>query len=208
MLNKDEQGAALLREKPQLQMKRRLTPFLMLAGGIVILGALLVVAWQVYTANQPSSSSRQTCNTCTKGRQVFSSSPPWERYPAIYWQTLRTQVAQGFHMSEQQMKSALQPAGQQPTGTPAAKVITSQTALPVQGSGKIAGQSLSNLARTRGISPDQLHAIEVAAVQQAHTVLVNQRFLTQQQASENIQAILTLDQDSLNAHIIEAFAGH
>lgn len=189
MMNMDEPKAQLLQEKPQQQKKLRLTSLLLLSGGIIILGALLIVAWQVYAANNVSSN--KTAQTGTK-----DASAPWDNYPTIYWQTLRTQVAQGLHLSEQQIESRVQsdfPATQTANG---AKFNVSATA---------ATQALSDLARAQGISQQQLHAIEVNAIQKAHAALVTQGVLTQQQASENNQTLIAMGQDSVSLHIITAF---
>jgi hypothetical protein len=204
MLNKSEQHAELLRNKPQQRTKLRPAPLLLLMGSVIILGALLVLAWQAYTIANGSAGTARSCTTCTGGEgNNGSNDPPWEHYPTVYWQTLRTQVAQGFHMSEKQMQVALQSA-MQPAGTSTEKGNANQNSASVRGDGK----ALSDLATAQGISQNQLHAIEAAAIQQAHAVLVNQKVLTQQDASDNIRAILAMDQNSLNVYIIEVFTSH
>src|SRR5882672_10895768 len=116
MLNKDEDKVDLLQKKPQRQKKPRLAPLLLLMGGIVILSTLLVAAWQVYTLNNtssrtPSNASSQAPKTSTQQVNTSNDAPFWDHYPDVYWQTLRTQAAQGFHMNVQQMKSALLSSG-------------------------------------------------------------------------------------------------
>ncbi|GHO55742.1 hypothetical protein [Ktedonobacter robiniae] len=154
MLNNNEQNS--LQRKPERQKKLRLAPLLLLLGGVVIMGTLLMVAWQVYTTNSQSSSAGRTA-TQKQGGSGSQDAPFWDNYPAIYWKTLRTQVAQGFHMSEQQMQSAV-----------------NVTKDPEDGKHGMLGKPLSDLATAHGISQDQLHTIEVNAVQKAHAILVSQ----------------------------------
>lgn len=198
MLKDSQHKTNLLQEKPQRRQGSRLALLLCLLGGIVILGAGLVVAWhQIHAANNaPVSATPQPGKNQTANNNAVS---PWANYPAVYWQTLRTQMAQGFHMSEQQMKSTLQ------TSVPPTADAASQ---PKSNSAPDVGKPLSDLAIAQNITQEQLHTMEVNAVQQAHTVLVSQGILTQQQADENIQAITTMDQSSLNWHIIDAFVNH
>ncbi|GHO72568.1 hypothetical protein KSD_03390 [Ktedonobacter sp. SOSP1-85] len=189
MLNKDEQQMRLLQQKPQQQQKLRPAPFLLLLGGIVILGALLVVGWQVYTTNNASSSTgSRTGERPTQG----PTHAPWDDYPEVYWQTLRAHVAQGLHMTEQQIQSNLQSTFHANSSSNKKEIAAAEVA-----------QWLSNLASAHGISQTQLHTIEVTAVQQAHAVLVEQHVLTQQQADENMHS---MNQDDLNFHIVDAFS--
>jgi hypothetical protein len=190
----DEQTAELLRNKPQRQKKPGLKSLLLLLGGLVILGALFVAAWQVYALNNPSSPAQSKTNTGNQGGDGASN--PWENYPSIYWQTLKTQIAQGLHMDEQQVVSKVQsqvPATQTTNGSKFG--LDSSTATTI----------LNNLAHSQGLSQAQLHTIEVNAIQQAHAVLVQRGVLTQQQASKNLQALLALDRDNINLHVVSAF---
>jgi hypothetical protein len=190
MLNKEEQKSDLLQKKPQRQTGWRLMPVLILLGVIVILGGALVAVWRVYTTN--STSPTQTAKK--GGPSTSSGSAPWDSYPAVYWQTLRAQFAQGMHMTEQQVKDNLQStylATQ--SATAGGQVGVNDTA---------ATQWLNNLAQAQGISQAQLHTIELTAVKQAHAVLVQQHVLTQQQADQTING---MSQDDLNAHMFDAF---
>src|SRR5437762_218346 len=92
MLNTNEQKAELLQRKPERQTKHRFAPLLLLLGGIVILGALLVVAWQVYATNNAASSANKS-STQTKGgtgkpSKQSQGNAPSDNYPPVYWQTL------------------------------------------------------------------------------------------------------------------------
>lgn len=180
MLNQEEQKSDLLQKKPQRQTGWRLMPVLISLGVIVILAGVLVAVWQIYTTNKaPSSANTPSTQTTKKGGPATGSSgSSWDNYPTVYWQTLRTQFAQGMHMTEQQVKNNLQStylATQ--SATTGGRVEVNDTA---------ATQWLNNLAQTQGISQTQLHTIELTAVKQAHAVLVRQGVLTQQQANQTI----------------------
>jgi hypothetical protein len=196
MLNKEEQPSELLQTKPQRQTGLRLMPVLILLGGIVILGAVLVAGWRVYTTDSASPGTRSQTQTGggTGNGSTSSSGAPSDNYPIVYWQTLRAQFAQGLHMTEQQVENNLQ-----------ASLLARQTA-PSNGTVGInaaaASHWLSGPAQARGISQDQLHTIETTAVQRAYAVLIEQHVLTQQQADEAIQG---MSQDELNLQIMEAF---
>ncbi|GHO49030.1 hypothetical protein [Ktedonospora formicarum] len=193
MLNKGEQPIELLQQKPpRRQQKLSFAPFLLLIGGTVILGALLVGAWQVYTTNNNVSSNTERQSTGGKGNSAQDPAS-WDSYPQVYWQTLRTEVAQGLHMSEQQIQSNFQSTFHTNSSSNKQDITAAEVA-----------QWLSNLANAHGVSQKQLHTLEVTAVQKAHTVLVNQHVLTQQQANENMRRLN--NQDDLNMHIFNAFA--
>jgi hypothetical protein len=195
----------LLRKKPQRDRKKTLwqsgRQFLILLGGLVILGVVLLAVWQMHTTNAspgtggPSSTAGASTQTAKGGGQSSNGSgSPWDSYPAVYWQTLRTQFAQGMHMTEQQVKNNLQStylATQ--SATAGGRVEVNDTA---------ATQWLNNLAQEQGISQTQLHTIELTAVKQAHAVLVQQNVLTQQQADQTING---MSQNDLNAHMFDAF---
>lgn len=192
MLNKDEQQIELLQQKPPRRQKLSFAPFLLLIGGIVILSALLVVSWQVYTTNNNASSN--TGRQPTQGKGTRAQDPAsWDSYPQVYWQTLRKEVAQGLQMSEQQIQSNLQSTFHANSSSNKKEITAAEVV-----------QWLSNLASAHGVSQEQLHTIEVTAVQKAHTVLVNQHVLTQQQANENMRRLD--NQDDLTMHIFNAFA--
>ncbi|EFH80193.1 hypothetical protein [Ktedonobacter racemifer] len=188
MLNNNEQNS--LQRKPERQKKLRLAPLLLLLGGVVIMGTLLMVAWQVYTTNQSPSSTGRGSTQGTEG----PTHAPWDDYPEVYWQTLRAQVAQGLHMTEQQIHDNLH-------STLLANASTGSNQTEI--SSADAAQWMSDLASAHGVSQAQLHTIEVTAVQKAHTILVNQHVLTQQQADENMHM---MNQDNLNFNMVNAFS--
>jgi hypothetical protein len=194
MLNKEEQSSDLLQKKPQRQTGWRLMPFLMLPGMIIILGVVLVGAWRI-TNSAPSSTGSSAQNTGNTGnRGTSNSQTPGDNHPAVYWQTLRVQFAQGMHMTEQQIQENVQStllATHPPTTNGRVELNAADAA-----------QWVSDLATARGISQNQLHTIEVTAVQRAYAVLVEQHVLTQQQANEDIQG---MSQDDLNDNIMSAF---
>ncbi|GHO80601.1 hypothetical protein KSD_83720 [Ktedonobacter sp. SOSP1-85] len=200
MLNDEEQAkegkiAELLQQKPQRQTGLRLMPVLILLGVIVILGAVFVGAWRVYTTNSASPSRTQNNgSTGKKGGSNSSREAPWENYPAVYGQILRAQFAQGMHMTEQQVQGNFRStvlATQTPGGHVGVEISSPQVT-----------KWLNDLAQTQGISQDQLHTIEATAIQQAHATLVQQHVLTQQQADQTIRG---MNQDDMNMNIMVAF---
>ncbi|GHO47669.1 hypothetical protein [Ktedonospora formicarum] len=190
MLNKDEHHANLLQQKPQRQQKLRLAPFLFLLGGMVILSVLLLAGWQVYITNTAPSS---TGNISTQHDDPVHK--PWDDYPDVYWQTLRAQMAQRLHMSEQQIRDNLH-----------ATLLANNSAdgNKTNISSADAAKWMKDLASAHGISQEQLHIIELTAVRQAHKTLVDRHKLTQQQADENMRK---MNQDDLNFHMVDAFSG-
>lgn len=195
----EEKIAELLQQKPQRQIGLRLKSFLFLLGVIIILGAGLVIVWRVYTTSSASPSRIQNNGSTGKaGSSNSSDEAPWENYPAVYWQTLRAQFAQGLHMTEQQVQDNFR-----------SSVLATQTSVSHGGAGKgyeitspQATKWLNDLAQTQGISQGQLHTIEATAVQQAHAALVQQRVLTQRQADQTIRG---MNQDDMNMNMMEAF---
>lgn len=191
-----------LRRKPERRSGPGLTWVFLALGGVLILAVISIVAWQVFsTQHQPPSTSGASKQGGPGPKKPDSGNitPPWAKYPAIYWQTLRTQIAQDFHMSEQQLRDRLAP-----------EVNATATAMSNAGKGAqpAPGKPLSDLAVQLGITTDQLHAFEVSAVQKGHDAMVHQGVITQQQATQGVADVLNVDQDTLNWHMIDAFVNH
>lgn len=204
-LNERDTSQQLLRHKPEPRAGLRLAQLVPILGVVIILVALAVVAWQVLSSQlatgRPSQATTQGGGGGSQGKGGSGNAvPPWAHYPAVYWQTLREQVAQGFHMSVQEMKTKLQPA--------VSATATASSGVRDKSLAPAPGKPLSDLAVQLGITQDQLHTIEVNAVQRAHDVMVQQKYMTQGQEQQSIQAVLNQDQGSLNWHMIEAFVNH
>lgn len=196
MLNKEKQSSDLLQQKPQRQTGPRLLSVLILPGVIIILGVVLMGAWRVYITNNASlntaASAQSTGSTGSKGTN--SSQALGMSHPAEYWQTLRAQFAQGMHMTEQQIQENMQ-----------STLLATPTHLTNGGvnlNATDAAKWVGDLASARGIPQDQLHTIEVTAIQRAYAVLVEQHVLTNQQANEKVQG---MSQADLNDDVMSAF---
>jgi hypothetical protein len=191
MLNKGEPKEELLRTKPERGTTLRPAPFLLLIGGVIILSTLFVVVWQVASTSNGSSNANTGNSPGKQQSTTTDDRAPWDRYPSAYWQTLRAQIAQGLHLSEQQIKDKM------------------QTAFPKEGSDKEIGKAIvkwwNDLATTQGLTQQQFQTLKKTAIQQAHAELVRQQVLTQQKSDENSALLLALDQNSLNIHITDAF---
>jgi hypothetical protein len=133
-------------DRPERGHRRKL-PRLMLVltsgGSLLLLGAILLVVWQV-VAPQPTSGGNGTGSPGT-GAGATKITQPEQEYPALYWQTIREQVAAGLHLTVDQLKAKLTtPTEQGPKGPTA--------------------PDISEVAMQQGIDAEHLRAIEIAAV--------------------------------------------
>ncbi|HXR66241.1 MAG TPA: hypothetical protein VN729_09960 [Ktedonobacteraceae bacterium] len=182
---------SLLQEKPQRQARgmNKTAVILICLGAVVILGVVLILVWQAAQTPAASSSSPGTKNTTSsanpsstqldKGKSQFAIPPGGEGDKPIYWQTLEQQVAQSLHLSPEQIKSKI-----------------SATTL------------VADIARTQGISADQLQPIERNAIQKALDQLVAQNIETAQQESQWMQTVNGWDKNTLDAYVTGSFSSH
>jgi hypothetical protein len=188
-----------LQNRPQRRSRRGLAALLLLLGCVIIVGVVAIVAWQALAQHTPSPSlSAPGTNEPTKGNATGNALPPGWNDPAIYWQTIRTQVAQGLHLSATQITAQLQAAGVTSTATPAS---TSKNVAPDPGA------PMTNLAAQQGISTDQLRTLELNALQTACNTMVTQGKLTQADADQRMQVFRSWDQGTLNWYVMHAFTG-
>ena len=165
-----------------------------------MVGMVAIVAWQALSQHTPpTSSSAPGTGATAKGNANGNAVPPGWNDPAIYWQTIRTQVAQGLHLSVAQISAQLQAAGATSTATPASTGKNSTAPDP--------GAPMANLAAQQGISTDQLRTLELNALQTACNTLVTQGKLTQADADQRIQEFRGWDQGTLNWYVMHAFTG-
>ncbi|HTK06274.1 MAG TPA: hypothetical protein VL485_03820 [Ktedonobacteraceae bacterium] len=189
----------LLQNRPQRRSRRGPAALLLRLGGVIIVCVIAIVTWQALAQHTPSpGSSAPGTNVPTKGNDNGNAVPPGWNDPAIYWQTIRTQVAQGLHLSEAQISAQLQAAGATSTATP---VSTSKDAAPDPGA------PMANLAAQQGISTDQLRTLELNALQTACHTLVTQGKLTQADEDQRMQVFRGWDQGTLNWYVMHAFTG-
>lgn len=127
--------------RPQQRKPRGLAMLFFLLGGLVIVGGLALLFWQLYQqrpATVLTGASTPTLTSTTQAQKTGQGDPP------LYYQTVEENVAQGLHLSVEQIKAKLQAGGR--------------------------GTSLSLLAAQQGISLTQLHTILLDAEQKGHEI--------------------------------------
>jgi hypothetical protein len=197
--NTSPEPTNLLQNRPQRRSRRGPATLLLLLGGVIIVG-VAIVAWQALSQHTPSTSSSAPGTGATaKGNANGNAVPPGWNDPAIYWQTIKTQVAQGLHLSVAQITAHLQTAGATSTATPAS--IGQKNTAPDP------GVPMANLAAQQGISTDQLRTLELNALQTACNTLVTQGKLTQADEDQRMQVFRGWDQGTLNWYVMHAFTG-
>ncbi len=189
----------ILQSRPQRRSKRGPALLLLLLGGVLIIGVIAIVAWQVLLPHLPStgSSAAGTSTSSRKGDNNSATPPGWND-PAIYWQTIREQIAQGLHLSVAQVTANLQAAGATSTATPS---TNKNAASPDPGA------PMTAVAAQQGITTEQLRTIELNALQKACDVMVAQGKLTQTEANQRMQMFEGWDQGTMNWYVMHAFTG-
>lgn len=186
-----------LQSRPVSRSKRG-PAILLLLGGVLIIAVGAIVAWQVLFPPSAPTSLRTT-KTGTPAAQKGSTSqatPPGWNDPALYWQTIREQVAQGLHLSVAQVTTKLQAAGATSTAPPSSGK---------NGAAPDPGTPMTAVAVQQGISTDQLRTIELNALQRACDVMVAQGKLAQTAADQRMQTFRGFDQGTLNWYVMHAF---
>jgi hypothetical protein len=164
---------------------------------VVIVSVVAIVAWQTLAQHTPSaSSSTPGTGEPTKGNASGNAVPPGWNDPAIYWQTIRTQMAQGLHLSATQITTQLQAADATSTATPAS---TNKNAA------QDPGAPMTNLAAQQGISTNQLRILELNTLQTACNTMITQGKLTQADTDQRMQIFRGWDQGTLNWYVMHAF---
>ncbi len=190
----------LLQSRPQRRSRRGPATLLLLLGGVIIVSVVAIVAWQALAQHTPSTrSSAPGTSEPTKGNANGNAVPPGWNDPVIYWQTIRTQVAQGLHLSAAQIIAQLQAAGATSAATPDSTGKNSTAPDP--------GAPMATLAAQQGISTDQLRTLELNALQTACNTMVTQGKLTQPDADQRMQVFRGWDQGTLNWYVMHAFTG-
>jgi hypothetical protein len=134
---KDQQEKpSLLRQKPQRPAKkiRSLSSLFLLAGGIIIGVVIVLVALLVFvhpgsSSTNPSGTASATVTPGSKG----ASSLPGEGDPQIYWDTIKTQVAQSLHLSVASLTDKLKLPTPSSKGAPPPDALTIATIATQQG---------------------------------------------------------------------------
>src|SRR5215467_3193743 len=97
-----------LEGKPQRRSRRSVAALLLLLGGVIIIGVVVIVALQALSQHAASTGTNVagTSTSSRKGENNSATPPGWND-PVIYWGTIRTQVAQGLHLSVAQVTAKL-----------------------------------------------------------------------------------------------------
>ncbi len=188
----------MLQNRPERRAKRISAILLLLLGGGLLLGVVAFGVWQALS--QPAASTgtnaATTSASSTKGSGSGASMPPGWYDPAIYWQPIREQVAQGLHLSVAQVTTKLVAAGATSTATPSSN---KNSAAPDPGA------SMTAVAVQQSLTTDQLRTLELNALQKGCDAMVAQGRLTQDQASQRMQFISDWDQGTMNWYVTHAF---
>ena len=183
-----------LQNRPQRRSRGRISLLLLALGVIVMIGGAGILTWQITSHQAPSATpstsgspgARQTKAALLNQQPELPPGPQGNQ--PVYWQTIQQQVAQGLHLTTAQIQAELQPpASSTKGGTP---------------------REIDSVALEQGISLDQLHTIEVNAVQRAFNKLVSQGVETQQQADQWMQTVRGWPQSNLNGYITDVFVNH
>jgi hypothetical protein len=168
-------------EDAQLQRSHRHQArlWLLVGGGVLVVGVILLLAWQGFAPHAPTSQSSAGSVTSTA---AAPKSGQGEGDPPIYWQTIEEQIAEGLHLTVAQVKARLQPPP-----------------------GQRDGPSIAVIAAQQGIPQAQWRSIEINAIQKGHDLLVSMGYLTQQGSDQGMQTIRNWDQATLDDHVTRWF---
>ena len=191
------EAPSLLQSRPQRQSRRGPATLLLLAGALVLVGVVAIVAWQAFLPRSSAPGTGTSTPASGKGQNSSATPPGWND-PALYWQTIREQVAQGLHLTVAQVTAQLQAAGAASTATPSSSG---------KGNAPDPGAPMTAVAAHQGITTDQLRTIELSALQKGCDALVAQGTLTQAQADQRMQTFNGWDQGTLNWYVTHAFTG-
>jgi hypothetical protein len=158
----------------------------------VIVSVVAIIAW--HGLSSASSATGSGASTSRKGNNNSAVIPGWND-PATFWDPIRTQVAQGLHLSVAQVTAKLQVA------TPQITVTTNK------GSAPSPGAAMTQVAVQQGLSTEQLRTLELNALQQGCNAMVAHGRLSQADANQRMQMFEAWDQGTLNWYVMHAFTG-
>jgi len=186
-----EQDLQTLRHRPQRRKKRSVFSLFGVLGTIIIVTTLAFVGWQILGNGQHNPSSPHPGG---KTGANTSATIVGDNDPAVYWSTLKQQIAEGLRLSVSDVQSKV------------------QSASSADGSGLKSGGSSSPpivaIAAQQNISGSQWHTVEINALQRADQALVGIHTLTQRQADQRVQDARSWTQDNLDGYINYAFTSH
>ena len=186
------ESTSILQSRPQRRSRRGLAILLSLLGVVVIASVVTIIAW--HTLSSASRATGSVVSTSRKGNNNSAVPPGWND-PATYWDPIRTQVAQGLHLSVAQVTAKLQAAMPQST------VTSNKSSAPSPGA------AMTEVAAQQGLSTDQLRTLELNALQKGCNAMVAQGRLSQADANQRMQMFESWDQGTLNWYVMHAFTG-
>ena len=164
------------------------TSILLALAGCAVVGLLIFFGIRLF-AQQAAGNTSTPSPSGGNGGQVIQqpggsgsqSTPPASKgsgYPPEFLNTVKQQVAQGFHLTVDQ--------------------VTSEVS---------SGKQITDVAAAQGISSDQLHTIELNAYQTAFNQAVQNGTYTQDQANTYMENYRQRDPGRLNDGITLLFGG-
>jgi hypothetical protein len=164
------------------------TSILLALAGCVVVGLLIFFGIRLFT-QQAVGNTSTTSSSGGNGGQVFQqpggsgsrSTPPADKgssYPPGFLNTVKQHIAQGLHLTVDQVTSEIS-----------------------------AGKQITDVAAAQGISNDQLHTIELNAYQTAFNQAVQNGTYTQDQANTYMENYRQRDPGRLNDNITLLFGG-
>lgn len=167
-----------------------------LRSALLTIASILIVGIVAFFAFRFFSHTNSGTNGNTNGGSTVangSPTPPAIKsgqpvLPASFYTTLKSQIAQGLHLSVAQITAQLQAPFNPQSGVPAV--------------------GIADIATKQGITADQLHTIEVNAYRAAYNAMVQAGVITQQLADEDVQYYSQTSPSHLNDEVTLAFGGN
>ena len=191
-----EEASNILQSRPLRRQRRGLALLLSLLGTVLVVTVVALVAWQALSSHASTTGTRAASSS--KGNSSASAVPPGWNDPAIYWDPIRTTVAQGLHLNVTQVAARLRAA------TPAGYLTPTSSN---KGSAPDPGIPMTTVATQQGLSTAQLHTLELSALQNGCNAMVARGQLSQEDANQRMQMFNGWDQGTLNWYIMHAFTG-
>ncbi|MDQ2715123.1 MAG: hypothetical protein M3Z08_09470 [Chloroflexota bacterium] len=202
--------------RPQQGSRRSFSWLFYLLGGVVLLGGLGLVVWQILPPANRGSADHGNTVVPNKNRPIdFPPGTQGDR--PVYWQTIQQDIAQHLHLSIEALRTKLstpQPAGgthaASSTPTPSLDTNGKSATQPAKtgGSSDASMPRMSDVALEQGISAEQLQIIEINAIQHGFDKLVNQGLVTQNYVNQWLQQVRGWTMDTFNKYMTLVFKAH
>lgn len=160
---------SILQNKPQRQSGWRRNRIL--SAILLLVGGAIIVGTGIVVAELSFSSGPVPAKNANPPavNDKQSSSDCGQSLPPSYWDTLLQQAASGLHLSVTWVKAQIR-----------------------------ARKRIQDIAAAQGISQQQLHTIEVNALQAANNQMVRMKCQTQSQANANVQSYVERGPQDMN----------